>query len=152
MKKIKSQWLGTALTAAIVSMGTIAEVDARGFRMEMLPSSAAVGAGCNLCHTTGGGTPRNDFGLAVEAIVMGGDRTEFWGPELAALDSDGDGVPNGVELGDPDGSWTAGSDQPSGNITHPGDAESFDADALTPTAVEESTWGKVKGFVQDLIE
>ena len=48
-------------------------------------------------------------------------------PALAALDSDGDGVSNGAELGDPEGAWTAESPA-AGHpalASHPGDADSL---------------------------
>ena len=66
---------------------------------------------------------------------------------FSSLDSDGDGVPNGVELGDPDGSWTAGSDQPgdAALITHPGDSSSF---IEIMTAVGEASWASVKAIVR----
>ena len=129
--------------------------EARGFRLSQMPNATPVGAGCNLCHTTGGGTPRNDFGLAVEALVTPNGQEIFWGPELAALDSDGDGVSNGVELGDPDGVWVVGEADPSdaANISHPGDATSFiEQPEPEPTAVKGSTWGWVKGVAQRLID
>ena len=142
----------TLVIAAAALLGAVAQVDARGFRMAMMPNASAVGASCNVCHTTGGGSPRNDFGLAVEALVSPGGDEVFWSSVLAALDSDGDGVPNGVELGDPDGSWQAGDTDPEGNVTHPGDAESLDPDAVVPTAVEESSWGEIKRAIEEFVE
>ena len=84
-------------------------------------------AGCNTCHTSGGGSPRNPFGLAVEARVTPGGSQEFWGPELAALDSDGDGFTNGRELQDPNGAWRPGQAAPATAllVSKPGDASSF---------------------------
>jgi hypothetical protein len=108
--------------------------------------------GCNTCHTTGGGSPRNPFGLAVEALVAPGGSEVFWGPELAALDSDGDGATNGEELGDPEGTWTAGDANPGdpADVTHPGDPESKPPE--DPSAVEASSWGKVKTLVRQLVD
>jgi hypothetical protein len=128
-------------------LGSLTPADARGFRGNMMPNTAAVGASCNTCHTSGGGTPRNGFGLAIEALVTPGGTEVFWGPALAALDSDGDGVPNGVELGDPTGSWTEGSDQPgdAALVTHPGDDSSF---IQTVTAVGEASWATVKSIIR----
>ncbi len=77
---------------------------ARPFRPAMIPNGTTFS--CNTCHTSGGGTPRNPFGLAVQAIT-GSSAVAFWSPTLAALDSDGDGFTNGQELGDPDGDGTA---------------------------------------------
>ena len=76
--------------------------------------------GCDTCHTNGGGTPRNDFGLAWEA-------TPTWA-DVATLDSDGDGCSNGGELGDPDGTWMPGDDPPSEAVSHPGDADDVDCE------------------------
>ncbi len=137
-----------AVAIALLALsGSLSPADARGFRMAMMPNVDAVGASCNTCHTSGGGTPRNAFGLAMEALVTPNGQEVFWGPELAALDSDGDGVPNGVELGDPTGSWTAGSDQPgdAASITHPGDDSSF---IQTVTVVGEASWAMVKTIIR----
>ena len=137
----------TSALALIGLLGSLAPADARGFRLNMLPNAANTGASCNLCHTSGGGTPRNAFGLDMEKLVTAGGTEVFWGADLAALDSDGDGVPNGVELGDPSGSWSAGDPQPSdaASITHPGDESSF---IETITAVGEASWAAVKSLIR----
>ena len=139
-----------ALIAVLIGGGMVADAEARGFRLAMMPNAPA---GCNTCHTSGGGTPRNPFGLAVEALVTPGGDEVFWGPELAALDSDGDGFTNGEELGDPEGTWQAGDAAPgeTADISHPGDPESQPPEIL-PTAVEGSSWGKIKNLVQRLVE
>ena len=99
---LHTRYSAIVLTAIFVAGWLVADAEARGFRMQKLPN---VPAGCNTCHTSGGGTPRNSFGLAMEALVTPDGREVFWGPELAALDSDGDGFTNGQELGDPEGTW-----------------------------------------------
>ena len=69
---------------------------------------------------------RNPFGLEVEANFLttaGFAGDVVWGPELAALDSDGDGATNGMELGDPDGTWVAGDADPEGEAFAPGDPD-----------------------------
>ncbi len=43
-----------------------------------------------------------------------------WGPELASLDSDGDGFTNGEELGDPTGTWVPGTAIECGCTSAPG--------------------------------
>lgn len=96
----------------------------RSFRISQVPNSSKFS--CNTCHTNGGGTPRNPFGQAVESIT-GNSNIDFWGPDLAALDSDGDGFTNGEELQDPNGEWIPGNPAP-GDIelvTHPGDPMDF---------------------------
>lgn len=97
-------------------------VISRGFRVTQLPNGSKYS--CNTCHTNGGGTPRNSFGLAVETII-GMSSIEFWGPEFASQDVDGDGYSNGVELQDPNGEWTFGSVDPGdiSAVSHPGDAD-----------------------------
>ena len=112
-----SKWFSFCVGVAVVL--TFSNADARNFRNGLLPNSPA---SCNTCHTTGGGTPRNAFGLAVQSLVTPGGREAFWGPSLAALDSDGDGFTNGQELGDPDGDGVA---DPLAKITHPGNASEF---------------------------
>lgn len=112
-----SKWFSFCVGVAVVL--AFSQVDARNFRMSMIPNSPA---GCNTCHTTGPGSPRNAFGLAVEGLVTPGGREAFWSPTLAALDSDGDGFTNGQELGDPDGDGTA---DPRAVATRPGSASSF---------------------------
>jgi len=66
----------------------------------------------------GGGGPRNPFGLAFFA------NGKVWTAALCQQDSDGDGKTNGQELGDPDCTWTVGS-QPKLTIglSHPGICE-----------------------------
>lgn len=111
-----TRWLSFCFGLAMVF--SFSSADARNFRLGLLPNAPGR---CNACHTTGGGTPRNPFGLAVEERVTPGGREAFWGPELAALDSDGDGFTNGEELGDPDGD---GTPNPRARATRPGSATS----------------------------
>ena len=64
--------------------------------------------------------------LTVQARVTPGGTETFWGPQLAALDSDGDGFTNGEELQDPNGEWTEGMANPGDPalVTAPGDSNS----------------------------
>jgi hypothetical protein len=96
----------------------------RSFRVAQVPNGSKFS--CNTCHNNGGGSSRNLFGKEVE-LITGSSSTNFWGPQLAALDSDGDGFTNGEELQDPNGEWTPGSDAPGdfSLVTHPGDATDF---------------------------
>ena len=139
------------LVGALFLGGLVAEeVTARGKRVSQIPNGAAFS--CNACHTAGGGTPRNAFGLELETNFLtaaGAAGDVIWGPELAALDSDGDGVSNGAELGDPDGTWVAGDANPSGEAFHPGDPESTPPLPPPDTAVEETTWGQIKKLISD---
>ena len=143
------------LTAALLVGGLWTDgAEARFFRPGLVPNYDAAVGDCSLCHVTaGGGTARNPFGQAVEALVTPNGQEVFWGPELAALDSDGDGATNGEELGDPDGTWTADDPAPGDPalITHPGDPDSTPP-APEPTAVEASSWARIKAFVDDLAQ
>ncbi len=105
----------------IVSAVSITFLTARSFRVQQVPYGSKYS--CNTCHTNGGGTPRNAFGKDVESRVSPGGNETFWGPELAALDSDGDGFTNGEELQDPNGTWKQGDPDPGdpNAVTHPGD-------------------------------
>ncbi len=81
---------------------------------------------CAGCHINpGGGGARNSFGQDVEAGLVNGNVN--WGPELAALDSDGDGFTNGEELLDPNGEWSIGDADPgnSDDVTAPYDEDDF---------------------------
>ena len=137
----------------IASVGTPVEVEARLFRMRMVAQRHRSRRLMQYMPHRGeeGWHSRNSFGLAVESLVTSNGREVFWGPELAALDSDGDGVSNGVELGDPDGTWSAGDDAPEGEITHPGDPHSF-VPAAVSTAVEALSWAVVKSVMRHLVE
>ncbi|MCK5456298.1 MAG: T9SS type A sorting domain-containing protein, partial [Melioribacteraceae bacterium] len=96
----------------------------RSFRVSKLPHGTKFS--CNTCHTNGGGSPRNAFGLDVESRVSPGGSESFWTPELAAMDSDGDGFTNGEELQDPNGVWVEGTANPGdvSLVTNPGSASS----------------------------
>ena len=137
------------LVAVLFLGGLVAEeAAARGKRVSQIPNGAAFS--CNSCHTAGGGTPRNAFGLEIEANFLtaaGAAGDVLWGPELAALDSDGDGASNGAELGDPDGTWVAGDTNPEGEAFAPGDPESTPPPAPQETAVEETTWARIKQLI-----
>jgi hypothetical protein len=88
---------------------------------------------CLNCHRRpAGGEDRNPFGQAVLDIVGGRKCIEFWRPELAAMDSDGDGRTNGEELGDPAGVWK------------PGDPDPGDPALVTPPGVDEAAFPKLE--------
>ena len=123
--------LRVLLVAVLFLGGVIAEeANARSKRVRQVPNGSA--ANCNTCHTAGGGSPLNPFGIEIVTNFLtatGPAGDVIWGPELAALDSDGDGASNGAELGDPEGTWVAGNDNPEGEAFHPGDPESTPAAA-----------------------
>ena len=129
--------------------GVVAEeAAARSKRVRQIPNGGAIS--CNACHTAGGGSPLNPFGAEIATNFLtrvGAAGDVLWGPELAALDSDGDGASNGAELGDPDGTWVVGDTNPEGEAFHPGDPESTPLPAPEDTAVEETTWGQIKKLI-----
>ena len=162
--------LRVLLVAVLFLGGVVAEeADARSKRVRQVPNGSA--ASCNTCHTAGGGSPLNPFGIEIVTNFLtatGPAGNVIWGSDLAALDSDGDGASNGAELGDPDGTWMVGDPDPEGDddgeeedhtehdhegdstlegkVFNPGDPTS------TPpsdhdTAVEGSTWGQIKKLI-----
>ena len=159
------------LVAVLFLGGVVAdEADARSKRVRQVPNGSA--ASCNTCHTSGGGSPLNPFGIEIATNFLtsaGAPGDVIWGPELAALDSDGDGASNGVELGDPDGTWVAGDPDPvgdddseeedhgehghegdsslEGKVFNPGDPTSTPPPAPHDTAVEVSTWAQIKHLI-----
>ena len=137
------------LVAMLFFGGVVAEeADARSKRVRQVPNGSV--ASCNTCHTSGGGSPLNPFGIEIATNFLtsaGAPGDVIWGAELAALDSDGDGASNGAELGDPDGTWVAGDDNPEGETFHPGDPESTPPLPPPDTAVEETTWGQIKKLI-----
>ena len=98
--------------------------EARPQRPGQIPNGNTFG--CANCHVNpGGGGPRNAFGQTVENGFLNGTGASAsvnWNASLAGTDSDGDGVTNGTELGDPDGD---GTPTPGITVTNPGDPLSF---------------------------
>lgn len=131
----------TAAVAGILMSYMLADnAAARPHRPGQIPSGLV--NNCLNCHVSpGAGDLRNPFGLTVEgdfltAINLSGN--VIWGPELAAIDSDGDGFTNGEELGDPEGTWQPGDPAPinAADVTLPGDPDSHPPEG-TITAVWE---------------
>ncbi|MFA6109080.1 MAG: hypothetical protein WDA75_09930 [Candidatus Latescibacterota bacterium] len=144
----------TVLTLALLTFGPAARAWARPFRVAQIPNGLVVG--CAACHVDpAGGGPRNVFGQQIGTRFLsepGPFGNVVWGPELAAMDADGDGSTNGEELGDPDGSWKGGDPAPGDPtaVTKPQDADSYPPSV--PTAVAQSTWAQVKGLVKELLD
>ena len=114
------RWIAV-LVIAFIGWG---QADARPFRVSQLPNGSLLG--CASCHVNpnGGGT-LTPFGRDINNNYLtqsGRTGNVQWNAMLAMLDSDGDGVSNGQELGDPDGDGTVDS---SIQVTNPGDPTSF---------------------------
>ena len=144
MKRIISCTLALGLVALTLPI----QVEGRDHRPGQIPNGTE--NTCKNCHMSPfGGDARNPFGLTIEADFLSGFDV-VWGPELAAIDSDGDGFTNGEELGDPEGTWAIGDDNPEvDEVYFPGDADSHPPER--PTAVEESTWASVKSVISKLL-
>jgi len=120
-------------------------VDARPVRIEQIPNG--VDFGCNACHLKRGG-PRNAFGKQIEDNFLsspGFSGAVIWNEELASLDADGDGASNGLELGDPEGLWRPGDQDPVGEVYRPWDADSVPQGVKPiPTVTLSVAWVKIK--------
>lgn len=92
-----------------------ATAEAREFRVNQVPNGPDFS--CNVCHEPGNTGYVNPFGVQVLEHLS--QQNVQW-EELAQLDADGDGYSNGLELGDPDGTWRRGDPHPNVNPTHPG--------------------------------
>lgn len=92
--------------------------DAREGRQAQFPHGDTIR--CDACHTQ----PNRgitDFGFDSFAATMDNGIIDW--SELAAMDSDKDGYSNGLELGDPNGTWRRGDAQPGGDFWNPGDKD-----------------------------
>lgn len=125
------QWL--LILVGISVFAYTGDAQALPFRPGLLPNGFV--NACSTCHfNPAGGGARNAFGQDVDERVSPFGSEAFWGPELAALDSDGDGFTNGEELGDPEGLWESGQPSPGAGplVSRPGVATS------TPPAPHEA--------------
>ena len=127
--------------AALLSLPLLAIVDdAAGTEalMTKLPSSSRFS--CLICHTTAAPTVEsndvNPFGVDFVANGL------KWDAILAAKNSDGDGCPNGFELGDRDGDGRLdpGLTSEPGNPGDPGDCT---------VAIDAATWGELKKLFEE---
>ena len=121
MSRLNSHRLLTVLVIAFIGWG---QADARPARVGQIPNGSMIG--CAACHVnpSGGGT-LTPFGRDINnnyLVPSGRTGVVQWNAMLAMLDSDGDGVSNGQELGDPDGD---GMTDASIQVTNPGDPNSF---------------------------
>ncbi|MGM0558690.1 MAG: MYXO-CTERM sorting domain-containing protein [Myxococcota bacterium] len=149
-----------AAGAVAVLFAAIPDASARSARVNQVPNGLE--RSCQTCHTVAlpqvGNGPLNDFGMDVNSNLEGTgvSATVDW-PAVCDLDSDGDGFTNGEELGDPDCTWTTGSNAgdyqsdpadadstpPQGGEDAGGDADAGDTDAGSDDAgVDEDAGGE----------
>ena len=142
-----------ALLRLILAAAIISSAAARPTYASLFPNGNSVpcppdAPGCALgaCAAVGhascaGGGALNDFGRAFAAAGY------VWTAELCEADSDGDGVSNGAELGDPGCVWKSGAVAQFPAVSHPGVAESVaevrprGAGALAPAPAPAVTNG-----------
>ena len=121
MSRLNAHRLLTVFVFVFIGWG---QADARPARVGQLPNGSALG--CASCHVNpGGGGTLTSFGRDINNNYLtqpGRSGQVVWNAMLAMLDSDGDGVSNGQELGDPDGDGTVDA---SIQVTNPGDPNSF---------------------------
>ena len=121
MSRLNSHRLLAVLVVVFIGWG---QADARPARVGQLPNGSMIG--CASCHVNpGGGGTLTPFGGDVNnnyLVPSGRSGVVQWNAMLAMLDSDGDGVSNGRELGDPDGD---GMTDANIQVTNPGDPNSF---------------------------
>jgi hypothetical protein len=126
---------------------TQANLYARDFRPSQIPNGSRFD--CNTCHTMGGGTALNPFGIDVLNSFLT-PKNAFgnvnWVAELASIDSDGDGFTNGQELLDPNGEWRPGNPNPGNpaDVGNPGSASS------TPSSVHNNVFNRENQVISNL--
>ena len=76
---------------------------------------------CANCHTAGQPPVKMNLNSFGKDFAANG---KVWNAALAKKDSDGDGMTNGQELGDLEGSWKKGDADKPGAVFNPGDAAS----------------------------
>jgi hypothetical protein len=128
--------------AAIVMMVALAALcagRARATNLDMSRLPVVVPNLCASCHTaaapTVGNAGLNPFGLDFRA------NGRIWDSDLAALDSDGDGCLNGIEVGDSDGDGRA-----DGNVTSQAGNPGVAGDCGSGPPFDETTWGAIKAM------
>ncbi len=124
MHSFQNHWFRFLALSTLIA-GFITYGEARPNRPTLIPNGAV--NNCANCHINpAGGGARNEFGQAVEELIFQGAGDDFWGEELALIDSDGDGFTNGEELLDPEGTWRPGDPDPGNpeDVTLPGNPDS----------------------------
>jgi hypothetical protein len=128
-----------SIAAFFALMATSWHTEARPFRVNEIPNGNV--RTCLNCHLTLEGEHFTDFGSDVKfnALVGGGgiiSQMHVDWSQVSGMDSDHDTFANGVELGDPDGTWQIGDPSPTTATYNPGDPESHPAGTCNNGVVE----------------
>jgi len=121
MRTMLPIFLGFA--ASLVTVCVEHDASARSFRVTDIPNGSTYK--CIDCHLTSNGSGYTGFGNDVRNSLTGFISSAHvdWS-KVCHLDSDGDGLTNGQELGDPNCTWTRGMPNPPGPTSNPGDPNS----------------------------
>jgi hypothetical protein len=128
-----------AATALAVALAAACAGQARATNLDMSRLPVIVPNLCLACHVldapTAGNAALNVFGRDFRA------NGQIWDLNLSALDSDGDGCLNGVEVGDSDGDGS-----PDGNVTSQAGNPGVADDCGSGPLVDEKVWGTLKAM------
>ncbi|MDP2364228.1 MAG: hypothetical protein Q8M94_10730, partial [Ignavibacteria bacterium] len=108
---MKAKYLSAIIL--IITIVAVTNLESRSKRVGQIPNGMTFQ--CATCHISENDTKRNAFGIAVFNNFLTSKNSSgdvIWGPELASFDADGDGAANGLELGDPNGTWKMGNGNP----------------------------------------
>ncbi len=139
------------LITVIITIAMIHPTFARSKRVNQIPNGGV--DRCASCHVNaGGGGPRNEFGKLVGTKFLDSSGNVIWGPELASIDADGDGISNGDELHDQFGSWAIGEADPgiASAVSNPGDNNSTSLKMINVHLASMSPHSGQKLFVRSV--
>lgn len=129
--------MGALRTGSIFMLLVLSAAVAQATSAQMDKLPVSVPYQCATCHLSQNpvSADLNPFGTDFEGNL------ERWNQTLAAMDSDGDGCTNGVELGDVDGDGSpdVGVEAQSSN---PG----VDGDCSSASTLNNKTWGELKAM------
>ena len=118
MSRVMKFMAAALATTMVAVLASPQDAVARSPRVNQIPNDF----GCGTCHDA---FPpiNNPFGIDAWETFSPNLQTDAggvvdWGV-LSQQDSDGDGLTNGEELGDPMGTWSAGDPDPAGPTTNP---------------------------------
>jgi hypothetical protein len=128
---------------AFAALPFVRPASGREFYRDELPNGRNVPGGASIGHQSlSGGGARSGFGYD---FVKAG---KAWTPWLCAQDSDGDGIPNGVELGDPSCVWEKGRAPTSTSaITDPSVRDGDGGSGKSASTPGNATWILVHGLL-----